>query len=87
MVSTGMRIGELCKLRIEDIAPDGSSLRVHGKGSRDRVAYISDTALRNELQQIVWHRHNSRYGCDALFLNRYGSRKLSSNSLTIGSNR
>ena len=67
-----MRVGELCKLRIEDVAPDGASLRTHGKGSRDRVAYISDTALRNELQKIVSHRHKGRQSCDAVFLNRYG---------------
>src|SRR4029077_2002798 len=42
MVSTGIRVGELCKIRLDDVAPDGSSLRIHGKGSRDRVAYISD---------------------------------------------
>jgi site-specific recombinase XerD len=73
MVSTGMRIGELCKLRIEDIAPDGSSLRVHGKGSRDRVAYISDVHLRRELVRLVAGRRSQRNHNDALFVNRHGS--------------
>jgi site-specific recombinase XerD len=73
MVSTGMRIGELCKLRIEDIAPDGSSLRVHGKGSRDRVAYISDVHLRRELVRLVAARRASRNRDEALFVNRHGS--------------
>jgi integrase/recombinase XerD len=72
MVSTGMRIGELCKLRIEDIAPDGSSLRVHGKGSRDRVAYISDVHLRRELVRLVAGRRSQRNRDDALFVNRHG---------------
>jgi site-specific recombinase XerD len=73
MVSTGMRIGELCKLRIEDIAPDGSSLRLHGKGSRDRVAYISDVPLRRELVRLVAARRASRNRDEALFVNRHGS--------------
>jgi site-specific recombinase XerD len=73
MVSTGMRIGELCKLRIEDIAPDGSSLRLHGKGSRDRVAYISDVHLRRELARLVAGRRSQRHRNDALFVNRHGS--------------
>jgi integrase/recombinase XerD len=73
MVSTGMRIGELCKLRIEDIAPDGSSLRLHGKGSRDRVAYISDVHLRRELVRLVAARRASRNRDEALFVNRHGS--------------
>ena len=36
MISTGLRVGEVCRLRVEDISPDGLSLRVHGKGSRDK---------------------------------------------------
>jgi site-specific recombinase XerD len=73
MVATGIRIGELCKLRIEDIAPDGSSLRVHGKGSRDRVAYISDVNLRRGLAQLASSRETRGVADGALFVNRYGS--------------
>jgi site-specific recombinase XerD len=72
MVSTGIRVGELCKIRLDDVAPDGSSLRIHGKGSRDRVAYISDAALRIELQRVVRYRRQSGADCKALFVNRYG---------------
>jgi hypothetical protein len=41
-----IRVGELCKLRIENISPDASSFRIHGKGSRDRVAYVADADHR-----------------------------------------
>jgi site-specific recombinase XerD len=73
MVSTGIRVGELCKLRVDEIAPDGSSLRIHGKGSRDRVAYISDAALRSELSQLVCGRRHAEGGGGALFVNRHGA--------------
>jgi integrase/recombinase XerD len=73
MISTGMRVGELCKLRIEDISPDGSSLRIHGKGSRDRVAYITDATLRCELLQLVSDCRHVVEARGALFVNRYGS--------------
>lgn len=53
MISTGLRVGELCKLRIEDISPDGTSLRIQGKGSRDRIAYIADVTFRGELCELV----------------------------------
>jgi site-specific recombinase XerD len=72
MVSTGIRVGELCKLHVDEIAPDGSSLRIHGKGSRDRVAYISDAALRRELGQLVRGRRHAEGG-GALFVNRQGA--------------
>jgi len=56
MISTGLRVGEVCRLRVEDVSPDGLSLRVHGKGSRDRVAYVSDTTLRADLSKIFKRR-------------------------------
>ena len=72
MVSTGIRVGELCKLRLEDISPDGSSLRIHGKGSRDRVAYIADADLQRELQQFVRCRREKAV-TGSLFVNCCGS--------------
>jgi site-specific recombinase XerD len=72
MVSTGVRVGELCRLRIEDVSSDGTSLRVHGKGSRDRIAYISDLALRRDLKRIVRQRQQAGDGYEALFLNHLG---------------
>src|SRR5205814_1057365 len=37
MIATGIRVGELCTLRTADLSPDGSVLRIHGKGSRERT--------------------------------------------------
>lgn len=73
MVCTGIRVGELCKIRIDDVSPDGSSFRIQGKGSRDRIAYISDPALRAELCELVRSRRKANDARSALFLNRRGS--------------
>jgi len=74
LVVTGMRVGELCRLRIEDVAPDGSVLRIFGKGARDRVAYVTDAGLRQDLRRIVEQRRRSAAaGGGALFLNRHGA--------------
>jgi len=72
MVSTGVRVGELCKLRVDDVAPDGASLRVLGKGSRDRIAYIADPAFRAQLRQLVEFRRRAAGGAAPLFVNRRG---------------
>ncbi|MEI9923055.1 MAG: tyrosine-type recombinase/integrase [Bradyrhizobium sp.] len=40
MIATGVRVGELCKTRVDDISMDGKSMRVHGKGARDRIVYL-----------------------------------------------
>lgn len=73
MVATGIRVGELCRLHIDDVSPDGATCRIHGKGSRDRMAYISDAALRRELRMLVELRRDSAPGHAALFLNRHGA--------------
>jgi len=72
MVSTGVRVGELCKLRVEDISPDGASLRIHGKGSRDRIAYIADAGLGAELRRLVDARRAAAGAGAPLFVNRHG---------------
>lgn len=72
MVSTGVRVGELCKLRVEDISPDGASLRVHGKGSRDRVAYIGDKGFGADLRRLVEVRRAAAGRGAPLFVNRRG---------------
>jgi site-specific recombinase XerD len=72
MIATGIRVGELCKLRVDDVSPDGRSLRIHGKGARDRVAYVSDADLRADLEKLVrWRRSKAGAGGN-LFLNRRG---------------
>jgi site-specific recombinase XerD len=74
MVSTGVRVGELCNLRVEDVAPDGRLLRIYGKGSRDRVVYIADVALRAELAALIEHRQRTKGAEAPVFVNRHGSR-------------
>jgi site-specific recombinase XerD len=72
MIATGIRVGELCSIRVDDVSPDGRSFRIHGKGARDRVAYVSDADLRSDLEKLVrWHRGNGSAG-GTLFLNRRG---------------
>jgi site-specific recombinase XerD len=72
MIATGIRVGELCKLKVDDIAPDGRSFRIHGKGARDRVGYVSDGLLRADLERLVrWHRAQGS-ASGHLFLNRRG---------------
>lgn len=74
MVVTGMRVGELCKLKLDDLSPDCSVVRIHGKGARERVAYITDQGLRADLQRIIQRRRKSSASVGVLFVNRHGAR-------------
>ncbi len=53
MIATGVRVGELCRLMVEDLSPEGSSIRIRGKGSRDRIAYVGDLGLRAALKWLA----------------------------------
>lgn len=44
LYASGIRVGELCKLRRKDIY--GDTIKVRGKGNRERIAFLDKTALR-----------------------------------------
>jgi integrase/recombinase XerD len=73
MVGTGMRVGELCKLKLDDLSPDCAVVRIHGKGARERVGYVTDAGLSKDMQCIVAQRRKSPAGTAALFVNRQGA--------------
>lgn len=81
MYSSGLRIGEVCRLKCEDI--DRRNMRIHvthGKNRQDRYAMLSPAALR-ELE-VYWRkcgkprnylfpqRHNADKPNDASFMDR-----------------
>jgi site-specific recombinase XerD len=72
MIATGIRVGELCKVLIGDVSPDGSTLRIRGKGSRDRIVYITNRKLRAKVQVLVGQRQRLLGAQGTLFVNHYG---------------
>lgn len=74
MIATGIRIGELCKIASTDVSSDGAAIRIHGKGSRDRMVYVTDTGLRTELRKLAMQRQRRLGGDGPLFLNRNGEK-------------
>ena len=45
MLATGIRIGELVRLKLEDVSQDGVDLRIFGKGAKERKVYIAHHGL------------------------------------------
>ena len=44
MYGSGLRVSELCELKMEDVVADGELLRILGKGSKERVVPIGTAA-------------------------------------------
>jgi integrase/recombinase XerD len=46
LISVGLRVAELVRLRSQDFDPESGALRVHGKGRRERCVFVVDEGLR-----------------------------------------
>ncbi len=46
LYATGLRVSELCNLKVTDIDFDNCFLRVMGKGKKERIVPIADIALK-----------------------------------------
>ena len=76
MYAAGLRVSELVSLNIRDVDLDAGTVRTIGKGSKERVVPIYDTAVASVSEYVVKHRrsHAKESTEKALFLNRRGSR-------------
>jgi site-specific recombinase XerD len=72
LTGTGLRVSELCSLTLNDVAPDGGTMRIHGKGSRDRTVYVSNAGLRETLKHHRRERLQVSAATAPFFLNRRG---------------
>lgn len=75
LYSTGLRIGELIRLRVQDLRLSEGLLFVHeGKGVKDRVAPLGATACRylETYLDRIRTRFRQASRTDRVFLNRYG---------------
>jgi site-specific recombinase XerD len=57
LIATGIRVGELAALRIQDVETGTGRLTIFGKGSRERTVFATDPRLREELRAYIAGRH------------------------------
>jgi integrase/recombinase XerD len=72
----GLRVTELITLRISDLYASQGFIRVIGKGNKERIVPIGDTALKFVdiyLSQIRVHQAIKKGNEDYIFLNRLGT--------------
>ncbi len=74
--STGIRLSELASLDVNDIDPYSETLRVIGKGSKERVCPVGGPAL----EAISRYRHAAGVQSGPLFLNK-SRRRISTHAI------
>ena len=72
LAATGLRISELCSLRIGQVRPSTGEIAVFGKGSRERVAIIANSEVRRALADYIRTLSDSENPEAPLFRNRRG---------------
>src|SRR4029077_8514945 len=73
LYSSGLRVQELCQLNAEDIDLWGGMVRVFGKGSRERMVPVGETALKR-IHAYLEGRVSKGPRGSPLFLNPRGAR-------------
>jgi len=77
LYSTGVRVSELVALNVPDVDTTGESLRVRGKGRKERVAPIGPTAIaaiRKYLDLRAKDPRRANFDPEPLFVNKHGKR-------------
>ena len=76
MYAAGLRVSELVGLNIRDVDLDVGSVRTIGKGYKERIIPIYETAVESisEYVAIIRPIHSQSQKQEALFLNRRGCR-------------
>lgn len=82
LFSTGIRISELCNIRIKDINFQDRSLKIFGKGSKERVLYLGNDQVIQSLEKYIELNKNIDEENNYLFLNKFNT-QLSEQTVRI----
>lgn len=73
LYSCGLRVSELCDLKLSDLFFGEGYIKVTGKGDKQRLVPISGIA-RDRIQLYLEYRHTDNHSEDTLFLNNRGTK-------------
>ena len=73
LFATGMRISELCSLRVCDVNLYDRNILIHGKGSKERIIQIGNDDVINILMEYHKNFYDQIQTCNYFFVNQNGS--------------
>ena len=72
LLVTGVRVGELASLHLGDVDVEGGTIRIRGKGDRERQAFVPDGRVADLLRLHVTERTRAPGEMQPLFVSRSG---------------
>lgn len=72
LLTTGIRVGELVTIDIDDLFLADSCLKIHGKGNRQRLVYLFEPMLNRAMAQYLCLRRTKPTKSNKLFVTESG---------------
>ena len=72
LLTTGIRVGELVKIDIDDLVLADNSLTIHGKGNRQRLVYLFESELNAAIARYLPLRQTKTSATNKLFVTEAG---------------
>lgn len=72
LLETGVRVSELTSIRVEDLSLSDCSIKIHGKGNRQRMVYFLSPELGRNLRSYLERRQQLQSPAEHLLLLRHG---------------
>lgn len=69
-LNCGMRLSELVSLNVSDIRHGASTIRITGKGNKERIVYLNDACMESISRYLAVRPHDGLIDRDALFISR-----------------
>ncbi len=82
MATTGVRVGELTSIALANVSDDGSTIRIVGKGDRERTVFVGSRQLKLDLRRYLEERLAQARNNECLLVNQRG-RPLTPQSLRL----
>lgn len=83
LFSTGIRVSELCNLTMENTDLANQKILIKGKGSKERVLYLSNKEVITAMKKYIVVRNQTKSDCPNFFINRLGERLSEQSVRTI----
>ena len=81
MFSTGIRVSELCNVKLKDIDLLEKKLKIFGKGSKERILYLGNSNVVQLCQMYLTYNNTCKKN-EYFFLNKF-NKKLSEQTVRI----
>ena len=81
LLSTGIRISELCHIHLKDINLSNKTLHIIGKGKKERILFLGDQTTFNLLETYINKTRNESN--DFLFPGKHSLKPLSDQSVRL----